>query len=385
MKAKLIGVLIVAVLPMLAFVGIASAQTFRSGSTTNVASGETIDGSVYIAGSTVDVAGTVNGDLFCAGQNITISGRIDGDVLCAAQTITLSGTVSGDVRLAAQTVAISGSVDGSASAAGQAVTLEGKGKIGRDAQLLGQSATVNGQIGRDVLIGSMSATIGSNVGRNVSATVESLTLANGAVIGGTVDYTSPQKLTMNSGAQVAGKVTYTEQKIDQKRDVATFGFAGALLWAAMLVASAILFVLVFPHQLHRTTNASVTTPSNALLAMLVGLIAGIVMPFAIVLVMITVLGIPFALIALIGWLLILALSGAFAAYYLGRVVWQQQTNAVLIMLVGAVIIVILLMIPLINALVWLLAVWYGSGAILLQLRQHVVAPNYDMKKSRARR
>lgn len=382
MKAKLLGILILALLPVLAFATVASAQTFRSGENTNIAANENIDGSAWIAGSNIDVAGKINGDLFCAGQNVTISGDIDGDVICAGQTVTFSGTATGDVRLAAQTVNVSGDVDGSVSTAGQTVMLEDRAAVGRDASFAGQSVTVNGPIFRDLAVASDSASVGSRVGRNVTATVGNLTLNNTADIQGNVNYTSPQELTMSTGAQVEGEVNYTKQQAgDRQQETMGYNFAGMLVWAIMLVVSAILFALIFPRELHSTTNAAVASFTNALLAILVGLIAGIVVPVAIFLAMITVFGIPLAIVAILAWLLILALSGAFTAYYIGRVVWRRQTNAILIMLVGSVIVVIGLLIPILNVLVWLFAVWFGSGAILLQLKKHAARPHYDMKKA----
>jgi cytoskeletal protein CcmA (bactofilin family) len=382
MKAKLLGILILALLPVLAFATVASAQTFRSGENTNIAANETIDGSAWLAGSNIDVAGNINGDLFCAGQNITISGNIDGDVICAGQTVTFSGTVTGDVRLAGQTVTVSGDVDGSVSSAGQTVTLEDRAAVGRDASFAGQSITVNGPIFRDLAIASNSAGIGSRVGRNVTATVGSLTLNSDADIKGGVNYTSPQKLTMSSGAQVDGTVAYTESKHDNQQ-AAGYSFTGILLWSLMLIVSALIFALIFPRELHTTTDEAIASPMNALLAVLVGLVAGIIVPVILIILMITILGIPFAIVALLAWLLILAVSGAFAAYYVGRVVMRRQTNAVLIMLVGAVIVTIALMIPILNVLVWFLAVWFGSGVILLHLKDHMARPHYEMKKAPA--
>lgn len=381
MKTKLIGILVLAiVLPVLAFASMASAQTFRSGQTPTVASSEIINGSAFVTGSTIDVAGKINGDLYCAGQNVTISGEVDGDILCAAQTITVSGSVTGDVRLAAQTVAMSGKVNGSATIAAQTVTIEGQGNVNRDAVLFAQSLTVNGQVGRDITLASGNAVIDSTVGRNVNAQIENLTLGKNAIITGTVDYTSPNQLIKNTGAQVTGKINYTKQEVQQQQNYANEGIGATLFGTLMLIVSALIFVLLFPGQLHRTTEASATSVRQTFLALVVGFVASIIIPVAIVLLMITVLGIPFAFVVLTAWALAVALSGAFAAYYVGRIVWQKQTNAVLIMLAGVLILAIAFIIPILNFFVWLLVVWYGTGVILLQLRKHAVTPRYEMQK-----
>jgi len=390
MKFKVFGVAVLTViLSLVAFVTVADAQTFRADQSSTIASSETVDGSAFITGSAVDIAGKVNGDLYCIGQNVTISGTVEGDVLCAAQTITFTGSASGNIRLAGQTVSVSGNVTKSASLAGQTVTIDGQAQIGQDATMLGQSVTVNGKVSRDIVIASSAATVNGAVGRNVTANVETLNLANNATVGGALNYTSPQKITMDKNAVVTGKVTYTKTEVNPAKETAANAYnpVGSIVWSLMLLASAVVFALLFPSLLHRVTGSSALSVPQSLLAVLVGFVAGIVMPIAIVLLMITVLGIPFALVVLLTWILILSLSGVFAAYYVGRIVWRTQTNAVLIMLVGALIIIVLLLIPIVNVLVWLLAAWYGSGVILLRLKELYVTPKYDIatyKTSRAK-
>lgn len=387
MKKKLLSILLLAVLPVLAFAGIANAQTFRSGTSTSITAGETIDGSAWVSGSNVDVAGTVNGDLYCAGQTVTISGRVTGDVLCAGQTVTLSGTVEGSARLAGQTVGLSGEVKQGASLAGQTVTLEGSGKIGRDASFFGQSTTINGSVGRDAMIASAAATVNSTVTRNMNAYVDTLTIGRSAVVGGYLTYSGPRKASVDSNAQIAGKVTFNEQKEQQQQQqqqAAGAGIFGAIIWSLMLVVSALIVALLFPRELHTTTEASVAAFPQMLLRTAIGLVAGIVMPFVVVLLMVTVVGIPFSIVLLIAWILIVLLSGSVSAYYTGRIVMRGQTNAILIMLVGAVILAALLLLPVINVIVFLIAVWYGSGAILMKLQNYITAPNYDMRPAPAR-
>ncbi|HEY8992938.1 MAG TPA: hypothetical protein VIM37_03775 [Candidatus Microsaccharimonas sp.] len=378
MKIKLIAVLVLAlVLPVLVFASVANAQTFRTGQTATVATAESVDGAAFVGGPSVDVAGKINGDLYCAGQNVTISGEVDGDVICAAQTITVSGLVTGDVRLAGQTISISGDVQGSATVAGQTVTLEGQGKIGRDAVLLGQSISVNGAIARDITITSNNAVIDSAVGRNINAQIENLTLGKNAVIGGAIDYTSPTLLTKDASAQVSGKITYTKQEAPKQDDAYSYSVSGALLSTLMLIVSALLLVFIFPRQLHRTTNASANSVKRTMYALLTGFVASIVVPVAIVILLITVVGIPFAFLILLAWIIISMLSIGFAAYYVGRIVWRTQKNAILIMLIGVLILAIALLIPILDFFVWILVFWYGSGAILLQLRAHLETPRYE--------
>lgn len=79
-----------------------AAARFEGSDASYVRSGETVDGSAYLAGTSVRVEGTINGDLYCAGKDIIITGTVNGDVLCGGMTLIVGGTVTGNIRLAGQ-------------------------------------------------------------------------------------------------------------------------------------------------------------------------------------------------------------------------------------------------------------------------------------------
>ena len=380
MKLKLLGVAVVSLLlSLFVFVTATNAQVFKTGDSPTITSSDTVDGAAYMSGTTIDVVGNVNGDLYCAGQNVTISGTIDGDILCAAQTISVTGQVTGDIRLAAQTINVSGDVGKSATLMGQTIRIEDQGRIGQDATLTGQDVAVNGQVARDLVVASALTTIDTTIGRNVTANTGNLRLGSTAVIQGTLNYTSPQELSQASGARVVGEVTYTQQASQQKAEsVYAYSAIGTLVWVLMLLVSALIFALLFPQTLRDVTNRSITSPLYVLINMAVGFVAGIVVPVAVFFLAITILGIPFAFVVGLVWLLILTLSGAFAAFYVGRIVWRTQTNAVLSMAIGTGILVLLSVIPILNILVVFLSVMYGTGAQLMRLKDTFVKPQYDV-------
>lgn len=376
-KRKIIGGILILLLPVLAWSGLASAQTTRTGNTATVSKNETIDSTLWASGRNVDIAGTINGDVFCGGMNVTISGTVHGDIICAAQTLNISGTVDGSVRAAAQTLNVNGSINRNFSVAGQTVTLEGQSKIGEDASIASQDAILNGSVGRDLSIAAQTVTVSGNVGRNVKGQVENLTIASSAVVGGGINYTSKNEAQIVQGAKVSGTVARSEpaQKAKAPQHNNGFKFFAGL---SMLV-TALLLVLLFPRVFHRVTNRGIESFGKSLL---VGFVSSIIVPILIVIGMISIVALPLALLALVAWILIVGLSGAFAAYYTGRLVWRTQKHALLIMLTGAVVLLLIRIIPVVGFIITLLAVWLGIGMILLQLKHHTPKPNYDMKRSK---
>lgn len=376
MKSKLAGILLLILLPVLAFSGLVHAQTTRTGTRAAVGNNEVIDSTLWTSGRTVDVAGEVNGDVFCAGQDINITGKVNGDIICAGQTVHISGQVDGDIRVAAQSLTISGVVKGNLTAAGQTITLEGNAQINGDASLVGQDVSINGNIGRDLSLGVQTATINGSIGRNIKATLKDLTITDGSKVGGKINYTSNNDAQISSQAKIVGPTLKSEPAKHEHR--ASGNYNGLKFMAAlMLLITGLVLILLFPRVFQRVSDQALKSWGKTLAT---GFIASIVTPVLIFLAMITIVGIPLALLALLSWILIVALSGAFAAYYLGRLLWRGQGNAIMIMLAGALILLITRFIPVIGFIVSLFAIWFGIGMILLQLREQLHKPSYDIKK-----
>jgi len=386
MKKRLIGVAILSLaLTLFGFVAVTNAQSFRSGDSSTIKRDEVIDGSAFVSGSNVDVAGTIDGDLYCAGQDVTISGDVSGDILCAAQTIRFTGTATGSVRLAAQIITLGGSVGGGASIAGQTITVESQGSVERDATFASQNVTIRGRIARDAVIGASSFILDSSVGRNVTVNANEIKLETGATVGGDFNYTSPHLFSKAEEATISGEITYNESEQKDTPNISAFNPLWMILWALMLIASAVIFALLFPRVLFRVGRVSIGSPSKAFIALLIGFVAVVAVPFIALLFMVTIVGIPFAFLVLIGWTLIVAMSGVFAAYYVGRLVWRNQSNNIILAtFVGSVIIALLMMIPFFNIFITILGVSYGSGVLLMYLRNHFEQPTYDIPLDRPR-
>lgn len=359
---------VIAAVPVFGWVTIAHAQSFQHSDNITVAQNQTVNQTIYAWGHTIDIAGTVNGDVICAGQDITITGTINGDVICAGQNVHVSGSVAGSVRVAGQDVSLSGLTNHNVSAIGQNVTLESSGQVNTDASLAGQDITLNGSVGRDLAAAGSTVTVNGKVGRNVQSADSQLELGSNADIAGNVTYTSSNMLSKSNTARVGG--TVTQNQPPQKNQHVHYGaFVRGSLWFALylLVAGlvmAIVLVLLFPQAFHTGTEVAIHHPGKTFL---VGLLTGIVAPIAVAVIFLTFVGIPLGILALLIWLAMLLLSWPFAAYYTGRLLLLKSTNALVIMLVGAIVLMLLYFVPFLGALVSLVAVCFGLGMIVSQL------------------
>ena len=142
-----------AVVALVVLVGVALAQSndkLRSGQTVTIPAGETVTSDLYVFAGTVRVEGTIDGDLVAMGGTIEIPGTVTGDVLSAGGNVSITGTVGGDARLAAGTVSVSGTVkEDLATASGQA-TIDQSGTVGEDMLASVGRLSVNGTVTGDL-------------------------------------------------------------------------------------------------------------------------------------------------------------------------------------------------------------------------------------------
>lgn len=166
----------------------------------------------FQSGNEVKVDKAIDGTAFLSGRTVTYDKHIRGDLFAAAETVIIRGTVDGNLYVAANQVKIFGKVKGDVFVAGGQVQVANGAEIERDFSVAAASVAQLGHIGRDMHIGSGQANIQGTVDRDVSANVSKLSLAKNAEIGGDLKYQSPQKAVIAEGAMVKGDKIYTESK-----------------------------------------------------------------------------------------------------------------------------------------------------------------------------
>jgi len=305
----------------------------------------------FYAGTAVDVSGPVDGDVYAAGQSVTISGTVRGDVIAAAQTLTISGTVDGNIRLAGQDVTITGTVARSGTVFAASLLLDRRATLGKDLVAAGGTIDIAGRVNRDVV-----------------ASVSDLTV--GGVIGGDLTYSSSNTAHLRPDS-VLGTVQHVVPQQPQRVEISPWAVvAGWLLGALYAIVALSLVViaaaLLIPRWLNRVTDELFPSPWRALL---VGLVAAIVVPFALLFVLVTIVGAPLALGLGLVWLVLTLATFVFSAHYLGRLVLRHGHHPVLTSFVGGLILIVGLQIPWLNILVWVAMVLFGLGAELLAFRR----------------
>lgn len=291
-----------AIIVLAAVVGVSAvgyAATFKTGEQPSVASSETIEGDLYIAGGSVISGGWVNGDLITAGGSVLVSNFVLSDLNVAGGSITVLSDVGDDLRAGGGNIIIQGQVGGDLMAGGGQVTIGGPG-IGGDLIVGAGVGRIEAPVAGSAKIGGGEIYINSAIDGNAEIFADKVTLGPNAVISGNLTYSAKEKAVMEEGASVLGETKFTEKK--QVRAVskkAAFGAILSLLFLGgflMALAGALAVALL----LRRYSETLVkTATANPLLEIGRGFVFLVVMPAASVFLLFTFIGIPLGILGLI--------------------------------------------------------------------------------------
>ncbi|WP_121744122.1 bactofilin family protein [Natronorubrum halophilum] len=327
-----VAVLALVVLGTIPITAVAQSDA-RTGGTVVVEEGETVDSLEAFSG-TVIVEGTVTGDVSAVAGDVRIEGDVGGDLEAAAGSVTIAGTVDGDVEVAAGsfTVAEGATVGGDVSAGAGNVaidgTLEGDADIGADTIQLGDSGAIAGDL-------------------RYSGSLE----GNTAAVAGEVQQDS------SVGTDLGPTI----------QPIASWLFAAYVLALNLLLGAALL--ALFPRFSDGIANRVASSPVRS---GLVGFGVLVVVPVLLVLIAITIVGIPFSIVGAFGFALVIWIGTVYGRYAVAA--WLLSTvgvtNRWLALVVGLVAGAILAQIPIVGGLINLLVFLLGLGALTFGLYAH---------------
>jgi len=341
---------------------VASAQQFGP-------SGPGSDGSVGGV-VRVDAGETYDGDLEAVGGSIVIAGTVDGDVETAAGSVlvTETGRVTGSLDAAAGSVVIEGTVDGDVTVGSAALALREGSQVGGSLEAGAADVRLDGAIDGDARVGADTLAVGST-----------------AAIGGSLTYDAAN-FTLADGASVSGEVTRDESLSVTGPDVFGSGGGAGLpavpTWVGSvystlvnLVLGAVLLV-VAPNFARRLVDAGRT---QTLRSGGIGLLTLIGVPIVLLLLLITIVGIPLSLAGLVVFGLLLWVTSVYGAIVVGT--WLLSLvgyeNRWAALLVGVVAVALLGAVPILGGLVQFAVLLVGLGAFVVVLRGSEEGPDED--------
>ena len=295
-------------------------SSFRTGANVNVAKDETVKESLTVAGANIKVDGTIENKLNAFGANVKIPGNVKGELFAAGANVTLSGIFQEKVTLSAANVVLSGTFEKDVETASAKVTLS-------------PSAVIKG---------------------NLKYAAATLDRKEGAKVFG--------EISGNMWEDQKEKLKKWRERGKKRARLASFIFW--LLSSGALIIVGLVIYYVFPDFTEQVVRLISESPwSNIGL----GVAFLIVVPFAILIALITVLGIPVALIAVFFYLVSLYISRIYISVWIGRKIggyFKRDLAEAFFwpFVLGIIIIAIIDFIPFLGWLFKLFCLFIGLGA-----------------------
>lgn len=256
-------------------------------------------GNVYVA-----KGDTVEDDLVTRGGSITVDGVVQGDCAALGGSITVNGSVDGDVAAfgGGVTLAEAGEVDGSIAAFGG--SLDVKGSAGNDLACFGGSIDLGPKARVDGNVASMGGTVNK---------------ADGAVVKGEVKNLSFGMLDQFIPGAIHNIDRFERPPRPPQPWSRAMGFVRTLIVAAGIGFLVLLAALFFPRQVERVATA---VQDDFWTSAGVGMLIQMALFPGLVLMIVSILGIP--LVPVAGMLLLAALLMSYAA--IGLVVFRKLAH-----------------------------------------------------------
>lgn len=316
---------------------------------------EPIDGNAFAAGGRVEVRERIERNAFVSGGDVTVAGSIGKNLFASGGDLRLEGEVEGKARVAGGTLRMApgARIGGEASFAGG--TIEIDGSIDGRLHAYGERIVINGSVGGDVELA------GSNI-----------RLGPEARIAGKLVYRSSDEIVLDPGAQVTGGITKSRKEREWLRRLGRgASIAGGITAAiGMLLLGAVL-ILGMPRFSREAAAAIRNKPWQSLglgCVMLIGV------PIATVILVITLVGIPLALLLAFAYVALLMLGYLIGAIFVGDQALERIDAAklgsvwwrALFLLLAVVVIAIVRQVPVVGDIATGLLFLAGIGAFTMR-------------------
>lgn len=348
---------------------------------------ETIDDDLFIGAESTQIDGNVLGSVFVGTGKYVQSGNIKGDLFVGTGKAVISGNIGGDIFVGSGDVElIKATVGGNIIAGSGTLTIDKDSKIGGTLIAATGNLKNSAPIGRNIMAGAGMVTLDSKVGKEVRVGGGQLTLGPSTNIAGDLTYALGDEnttISQDSNAKIGGKTTrYTppaKAKEDMAKARADMGRFAKVGHSGFLVVSFLgslllgfLLLKLFPKT---SLGLSSQIKDNLIHSLGIGFLIVVFAAPVLLVLALTVIGLPLAGILLLTFCMALHLAKLAASYALGRFIAAQfnwsKMGPYAVSFIGLVVFYLLRSVPAFGWVISFLFTWAGLGAIWLYTRSNL--------------
>jgi cytoskeletal protein CcmA (bactofilin family) len=367
--------LFLAALAVLFLFNLSFGTQFRSADTFFFPDTAVIYDDLVIAGGNIKLDGIIEGDLISASRSLVQNGLILGSLNAAAQDVDVLGEVKGSVRAFGQNINVNGTLGRNLITFGYSVDIKPGAEIRKDINAFCGMMTMDGKLGGSLKGSTGELIISGVVDQDVSVEADKITLMPTAQIRGDLKYRCGKEAKIEPGASVLGETVWTKPdacKEEEPRSIFTGKpiFPEILFLLALMVTGVVL-TLICRKDAYQAKQA---LADSFLRTLALGFVVFVCVPIAVIILLISVIGIPIAVIALFAYAVLIYIAKIPVATFLGERIMKAlgkegQPSLIWSMLLGLVVLTLLLNIPYLEWLIYLVVLFTGLGAIISAKRR----------------
>ena len=291
------------------------ATEFKSAESFTLSSSDQIADDLIVTGKNVKIDGEVLGDLITFCRSNSIKGRVENSAFNFSQYLDVSGQINGSLTSFCQSLSLSGRVGRNLTSFCATLLVSREAVIEGELTAFSGDLDLEGEVKKGVLAHCDEAIISGHILGDVKIDAERLVILEGAVIEGNLSYKSPKQAKIDPKARITGEVKWRE-KVPRKKVGSIYrkiGLFNTSLLAGNLVTGLILITLFKP----RWNRCQAVIKTSFLKSLGLGFVLAVCVPIAVIILAITLLGIPLALLSMVGYLVAFYLAKLVASTTLG--------------------------------------------------------------------
>ena len=368
-RARIVGLSILFICASVMLASSSLASIFKGGGRYFVQTGDTINDDLYLWTTEGAFDGVVTRDLTIFSRRYILTGEVNGNINSFSQYATVRGTVGNSVRLFAQTATIDGSIGNNLIIFASDVELSRGSKVANDVTIMGGESSIYGEIVRNLTLKAGQVSVSGKIGGSLNIKADKISIVAPAEILGSITYESKKEIQIDSGVVVTGM-------IDRKPIKESEGDGQGTNWPFrfVLFLCALITGLILITAFKRFTKESAAQViQKPLLSLGIGFVSFCMAPFAVIILAVTVIGIPSAIILLFSFTVFFYVAKVYVAIALGRlgirlIRKDAEPRQGWSLLLGLFVLFLIFAIPLIGWVLYLGTVFWGFGAIVLGIR-----------------
>ncbi len=257
------------------------------------------NGDYFAMGRSIEISGTVNGDVYLFSEQIVIDGMINGDLICCGGSVDISGKVAHNCRILAGQVLISGDIGNNVTAVTGNLQLLSSATVGGNLVAIAGNADLAAKVGADATMITSNLRVSGRIDNDLQCSVGQMRITSRAVINRNIDYRSNSLAWIEPGATICGTITHHPSFVHK---LVKGTWIQNILVGSKIIATfmnflytfviGLILIKIFPKNLESTIHELKKHPIKSLAF---GLMILVLLPLVALLLLMTILGIPFAL------------------------------------------------------------------------------------------